>query len=158
MHKHPREFVEEKLSSLTPIKYNRFQWWRNYKVKDTLHTLSDLLSRIRNGDFDHSPYFWMAQMALHELDAKIATTNDPEKQRDFAGLYMEKYRRLMLDYQKDEASRLDDLVKSFAKSTPLSKDEIKSIIETFDGTIEELYHHILSLYSIKSQAPPKFTV
>lgn len=155
MHKHPRSFVEEKLSSLTPVKYNRFQWWRNYKVKDTLHAYTDLLSRIRNGDFEHSPYFWMAQMALHELEDKAATTNDPEKRRDFASLYMEKYRRLMLDYQKDEASRLDDLVKAFVKSTPLSRDEIKNIMETFEGTVEELYTHIVSLHSIQRQLPPK---
>ena len=157
MRKHPRSFVEEKLSPLTPIKYNRFQWWRNYKAKDTLHAYTDLLSRIRNGDFDPSPYFWMAQMALHELDDKVATTKDPEKQRDITGLYMEKYRRLILDYEKDEHSRLDDLKKAFVKHTPITRPEIESLLQTFEGTIEELYNYVLSLYSTNTQSPPKFS-
>lgn len=156
MHKHSREFVEEKVSSLTPVKYNRFQWWRNYKIKDTLHTYSDLLARIRNGDFDHSPYFWMAQMALHELDTKLENVKDIDKQRDITGLYMEKYRRLMIDYEKDEASRLDELTKAFIRSTRITQSKFEELIESFDGTLEELYYYVTSVYSVQIQKPPVF--
>ena len=71
-----REFIEEKLSHLSPIKYNRFQWWRNYDSKSELTKYHPLLQRIRNGDFDFSHYYWQAQNAIIQLNDNIINKNE----------------------------------------------------------------------------------
>lgn len=155
MLRHPRPLIEQKLSDLVRIKYNRFQWWRNWKLKDTLHPNRTLVERIQNGDFDHSAYYWMAQYALYELEDRQIGIKDLEKRREIESLYMEKYRRLMEDYHKDEATRLEDYKKAVVKSTRVTKEALEALMETFEGTLEELYLHVVETYNPKPQPVPK---
>lgn len=153
MHRHSREFVEQNLLVCQRIKYNRFHWWRNWKVRDSLSPMSSPLSKIQNGDFDHSPYYWMAQYALYELEDRLTGT---EKDHDVRGLYMEKYRRLMEDYYKDEAKRLEQIVKDFTRSFKISKPDLETLMEAFDGTLEDLYHYLYERYVPPRQPVPSF--
>lgn len=158
MIRHPRPFIEQKLSELVRIKYNRFQWWRNWKVKDTLHPYAPIPDKIKNGDFDHSPYYWMAQYALYELEDRQVGVQDLEKRREIESLYMEKYRRLMEDYHKDEATRLEDFKKQVIKSTRIAKEVLEQLMEDFDGTLLDLYQQLSSQYTPVRQAPPSHLV
>lgn len=152
-----KEYIQEQLAKLTPIRYNKFQWWRNYKTSnESLHPYSSTVAKIRNGDFDHSPYYWMAQEALLQAEEKTKDIKDPEKKLEVLSLYMEKHRRLQEDYQKDEEKRLLALKKELSrKGMPFP--ELESLMETFDGTMEELCNHIESLYLPTIQPPPKFS-
>ena len=154
MLRHPRPLIEEKLSALVRLKYNKFQWWRNWKLKDTLHPNKPLLERIENGDFDHSGYYWMAQYALYELEDRQVGIQDLEKLRDIESLYMEKYRRLMEDYHKDEATRLQDYKKAVVKAVRITKEALEELMEDYEGTLGELYLYVHRLYNPAIQAPP----
>jgi len=48
--------------------YNKFRWWTNGKVKQPLPKSAPLLLKIRNGDFEYSPYFKEADDNRNESD------------------------------------------------------------------------------------------
>ncbi len=139
---HDKEFVLDKLAHLPKLKYNKFQWWRSYGLLEELHHYRPLIERIRNGDFDPSPYFWMAQLAIHEMNEKIAKVKCPEKRREIQSLHMEKYRRLQVDYEKDEAAKLAEMRKSFQMWFKKTREELEEIMQDFVGDLEELYYYL----------------
>ena len=48
---YPIEVIEEKLSHLQKLNYNRFFWWRRWTRKGKpLHKYSPLMDKIKNGD------------------------------------------------------------------------------------------------------------
>jgi hypothetical protein len=153
---HPRTYVEDQLLKLKPVKYNRYQWWRNWKIPDELHSYAPTLEKIRNGDFDYSPYYWMAQYALYEFQDKIFGIKDLEKKREVESLYMEKYRRLMEDYHKDEHKRLDNLKRELRRCFGLTKELVDEYLKSFEGTLEELYNLLTRKYTAHRIKPPKF--
>ena len=54
--------VLEKISQLQPLNYNQFRWWRRFDSPNKpLHKNSDLLRKIRNGDYEFSHYYWQAR-------------------------------------------------------------------------------------------------
>ena len=67
----PRTFLEEQLSKLTPKRYNQFVWWRRYEVRQTLQDRSPLYDKIVNGDYEHSDYYYQAEMENYLLYDKI---------------------------------------------------------------------------------------
>ena len=141
-----REFIEEKLSHLNPIKYNRFQWWRNYDSKSELTKYHPLLQRIRNGDFDFSHYYWQAQNAILQWDDNIKNKNDFEELQSKSGLYMEKYRRLIEDFEKDEKKRLLEFKRAVRQVFKIPSEEYDEVFENFVGTLEEFYYFMESRY------------
>jgi len=55
----PIELIEKKLSKLQKLNYNQFFWWRRWTRKGKpLHKYSPLADKIKNGDYDDSPYRW----------------------------------------------------------------------------------------------------
>ena len=67
-----REFLEEQLSKLTPKRYNQFVWWRRYEVRQTLSEKAPLYDKLANGDYEHSDYYYQAQMENYLLEDKIS--------------------------------------------------------------------------------------
>jgi energy-converting hydrogenase A subunit M len=65
---------------------------------------------------------------------------------------MEKYRRLIQDYEKDEAQRLINLRKGFAKYFRISQEEVIELMDNFDGSLEELHNHIEQISNTKLAA------
>jgi hypothetical protein len=139
---HDKEIVLEKLAHLPKLKYNKFQWWRSHGLIQELHPYQPLINRINNGDFDPSPYLWMAQLALHDMQDKMNAERYPDKKREIQSLYMEKYRRLQLDYEKDEAYRLAELKKAFYGTFRISKEDLEKIMEDFVGSLQDLYYYL----------------
>ena len=64
-------------------------------------------------------------------------------------------KRLLEDYFKDEDSKLEEIAINFSRTFRLSKDEIKKVMETFGGTLEEMYIHLEKLYPPKEFKLPK---
>jgi len=141
-----KEFLQEQVGHLRPLKYNKFQWWRNYLFPEPLSDTQPLLNRIINGDFDVSPYYWIAQMALHEMQDKMDATRCLEKKRDLQSFYNEKYRRLIQDYEKDEFKRMTSLKKAFIKRFKLTEEELQQEMENCVGSLEEMYYIIEENY------------
>jgi len=147
---HSKEIVTKEISKLQPLKYNQFYWWRKFKEKSPLSTKDAVHARIDNGDFDFSSYYWQAQYALLEMEEKTGHIKDPSIRHESQTLFRERYRRLMNDFEKDEPQRLELYVKTMTGLFEIEKDELEKKMETFDGTLKELYILIKTNYNFRT--------
>jgi hypothetical protein len=147
---HSKEIVNKEIDKLQPLKYNQFYWWRKFKEKSPLSTKDAVHARIDNGDFDFSSYYWQAQYALLEMEEKTGHIKDPSVRHESQTLFRERYRRLMNDFEKDEPQRLESYVKTMTGLFEIEKDELEKKMETFDGTLKELYTLIKINYNFRT--------
>ena len=144
----PREVVKNEINKLQKLNYNRFFWWRSFSIKQKpLHKYAPLIDKIKNGDYDPSPYRWMAQHAILEAYPKINPEKDDHvKQSEILAMDIARYRRLMVDFEKDETERLKALYYDFKLSFRLDEETVQDEMFNFDGTLEEFYHYIRKKY------------
>ena len=147
---HSKETVNKEIGKLQPLKYNQFYWWRKFKEKSPLSTKDAVHARIDNGDFDFSSYYWQAQYALLEMEEKIGHIKDPSIRHESQTLFRERYRRLMNDFEKDEPQRLDAYKKAMTSLFEIEKEELENKMDTFDGTLKELYILIKTNYNFRT--------
>jgi hypothetical protein len=152
---HSRKVVQKHLSKLKDLKYNQFRWWRTYQLPSILPKSSHLEKRIDNGDFEPSPYFWMAQEALWEKhDSDNSGLEDWERAKR-GGLLMTKYERLMHDFEVDEEERFTNFVNALYDCFEVDKDFLEEDVKKFDGTIKDYYIHIRQNYNVRRVAPKR---
>jgi hypothetical protein len=137
-----REFLEDKISHLSEKKYNRYQWWRRYQDIQELDDKAPMISKINNGDYDYPSYFYQAQHEVYRMCDEVKDMKPGEDRVDRINLYMERYRRLMDDSEKEENKRFNALKKRLSKELKISKEDLESVMENFEGTIEELYLYL----------------
>ena len=152
---HSKETINRELNKLQPLKYNQFFWWRKFKEKSPLSSKDALHARIDNGDFNFSSYYWQAQYALLEMEEKTGHIKDPSKRHESQTIYRERYRRLMKDFEKDEPQRLDDYIKAVTSLFEIEKEDLEKKMETFDGTLKELYTLIKTTYDFRTKQKRK---
>jgi hypothetical protein len=140
-----REFLEEQLVKLTLKRYNQFVWWRRYEVRQTLTEKAPLHSKIVNGDYEHSDYYYQAQMENYLLEDKIKDIKYFEDQLEHRSLFGARWKRLIDDYEKDEKEIVRKMKKDFKATFGISGDELELIMEDFDGTTLDLYTRIKEL-------------
>ena len=125
-----------------------FYWWRRFRTHRNLPYKAPLIDKIKNGDFDYSPFFEQAKWELHWMkeEQESFINNYQGEDYELDNLYTEieirarkRYNKLFEDGMKDEFDRMDRLVNDFKKNFKILKDIIKETIEEFDGTIEELF-------------------
>lgn len=136
-----RQFLEEQLSQLQKNKYNCFQWWRRYQTRDVLAKKAPLYNKIVNGDYNPSMYLYQAEMELYLLEDRLEGVKNPEDAHDVRSLFMERYRRLLADYEKEEKQVTQNLIGDFSKTFGLDKKQLETFMETYDGTLLEMYNH-----------------
>ena len=141
----PRPFLEEQLSKLTPKRYNQFVWWRRYESRQTLPERSPLYDKIVNGDYEHSDYFYQAEMETYLLQDRIKDIRFYEDQLEHRSLFGARWKRLMDDYAKDEKEILRKMKRDFKGTFGIPGDELELIMEDFDGTTLDLYTHVKQL-------------
>ena len=151
MIQHTKETVNKEIGKLQPLKYNQFFWWRKFKEKSPLSSKDALHARIDNGDFDFSSYYWQAQYALLEMEEKTGHIKDPSTRHEAQTIYRERYRRLMNDFEKDEPLRIENYKKNITGLFEIEKDELESKMETFEGTLRELYDLIKATYNFRAK-------
>ena len=138
--------LKERIKQYTPTKYNPYYWWRRFKSRDTKHPYTILQTRIENGDFEVSDYHW-CMMWENELEQEaISKERNVDKQHELRGLYGERKRRLMTDFEKDEAERMNNLYKEFKINFKLDEETVQNEMFNFNGTLEEFYHYIRKKY------------
>ena len=103
--------LQERIDQYEKQNYNKFYWWRRFKMRETLHPLKPLYDKIKNGDYEMSDYFYQAKYELELLDEKLVGVKDVKARHEATGLSMERYRRLMDDFEKDE----DKIIKALRK-------------------------------------------
>lgn len=112
--------------------YDRFMWWRSYTPKrKPLHPRQPLIDRLINGDFDVAPYRFEAEIVEHRLNEKwVEYRDDPGRYLQEESVNIERRKRLMQDYEKEESKRLDDLRRLFTI-------EFKMTLQDYDVEAEQ---------------------
>ena len=137
---HDRKVVEKHLSKLQKLNYSQFRWWRNYQVPKPLPKTKLMIERIKNGDFEPSPYLWAAQQALWEkYDNDNDKSIEPYEQRKRGSMLLTKYEKLMADFEKDEEDRIETFIKDLSKSLKINKEKLHKEFESFNGTVLEFF-------------------
>jgi hypothetical protein len=142
-------YVRDKISSFTPSKYNQFYWWRRFKMRKTSHPYTPLYDKIKNGDYDVSDYFYQAKYELELMEEKLSTIKNVDEQHEQRGLFMTRHRRLMNDYEKDEAEIMKNLIKDFKVTFKVTEEELYSHMEECDGDLMCLYNTVKQNYLTK---------
>jgi hypothetical protein len=142
--KYSKEEVLKQLKGLRPLKYNKFRWWRLYSDDvEITNSKTPLEERILNGEFNPSTYKWQAQLTLHNAKEKVnLKTDDHHKQLEMLQMDLNRYKRLMEDYEKEEFNRLESLYAAFSKEFNLTKEEIESIFLNATGSILDCYKYL----------------
>lgn len=140
-----REHIEERLSQLPRKTYNQFVWWRRYQQRQTLHDKMPLYNKIVNGDFETSDYYYQAEHENYLLEDVIKDMKHYEEKLDKISLFRARYKKLHEDFIKEEAEIMRKMKKDFRLTFRISEEELDSIMESFDGTVLELYNHVKQL-------------
>jgi len=152
---HSRETVTKKLKKLKPLKYSQFRWWRTYQVPSTLPKSIHIEKRIQNGDFEPSPYFWMAQEALWEKHDLDQLNLEPFQRAKRGSLLLAKYERLMHDFEVDDTERLDSFIDAIYDYFEVDKQDVEDEIKMFGKSILSYYNHACKKYTVRRVAPKR---
>ena len=146
---HSREAITQRLQNLRPLKYNQFRWWRNFDVPKPLSKNLFIEQRINNGDFEPSPYFWMAQLVLWEKHDNDNLNLEDFERAKRGGLLLKKYERLMHDFEVDDKDRLDSFIDAIYNHFEVDKDNISEEIKEFGSTIKDYYIYAKQKYIVR---------
>ena len=151
-----RSKVDTALSKLQKLNYNQFRWWRMYDAKNKpLTDRHPLRDRILNGDFDLSPYYPQVALCEHTLnDLEEQYFDDYVQFSDKASIWKTRRKRLLEDYEKDEAERLASLIKAFTMHYRLDKKQVEEEMIKFSGSLIDFYYHIDDKYKISFASYP----
>ena len=133
-------------------KRSPFYWWRRWKSHQYLPVRKGLLARIQNGDFEYPKLFDWAKYEMKykqdELDEFVKNyqgNSDPKTDtlyRDIERRYQKRYNKLFEDAYEVENRHLEGLAEALCKEFKVCKKKVKTIMETFGGTTEELYIYV----------------
>ena len=152
---HSREVIQKHLKSLQTLNYSPFRWWRNYSVPKILPKSAHIEKRINNGDFDPSPYFWMAQSALWEKYDNDNAGLEPFDRARRGGLLLSKYERLMADHYKDDDDKLNNFIDAMYDHFEVDKLLIEEEIKSFGSSIKDYYIYANTKYIVRRVAPKR---
>jgi len=134
--------LQERIDQYQKQNYNPYYWWRRFRSRDILHKYQPLEAKIKNGDFEVSDYHWW-MLWENELEKEtLAKTTDSDKQHETRCLFGERKRRLMDDFERDEAKILEAMYKDFWVELRMKQDEVEDEMLQFEGTLSEFYYYI----------------
>jgi hypothetical protein len=98
-----------------------------------------------NGDYEHSDYFYQAEMENYLLADKIKGIKYFEDQLEHRSLFGARWKRLIDDYQKEEKEIMKKMKRDFKATFNISPERLELVMEDFDGTTIELYDYVKKL-------------
>ena len=145
-----RKEVDKELSKYQKINYNQFRWWRMYQPKNKpLHHLTPLRDRIFNGDFDYSCYRAQQYLVEYQLNDILEECGvDYQKYLERTSVIRARRKRLIEDFEKDEAERLRSLTIEFTKYFKCNKEQVEEEMLECSGSLIDLYYIIEDKYKI----------
>jgi hypothetical protein len=101
-------------------------WWRTHAQPGApLGKRAPLKSRIVNGDFDFSCYYWQAQSTAINARKKLNLDKDDyQMQYEKVTVDVARYRRLLADFEKEENARIEAIVDAFTTSFKINREEL----------------------------------
>ena len=140
-------------------KRSPFYWWRRWKSHKYLPVRVGLLARIQNGDFEYPELFEWAEYEMHymqdelnEFTQNYQGNEDPKTDRlyrDIEKRYRKRYNKLIADAMEVEQRHLTSLVDVLSKEFIITKEEVRTIMESFGDTTESLYLYIADNYDFR---------
>lgn len=130
-----------------PLKFNVFYWHRRYPTHKPLKPKARIDEKIKNGDFEYSPYgmqinyeyWWMAQEIADIRNSDSAPETKWEKERNTIKMYNRRIENLRKDFDRDEKERLESLQYSLRYWFGGTKEQVRNFIyQHAEGTTEEL--------------------
>lgn len=159
-----RKKVEECLSKLQPLNYNRFKWWRMYGAPNQpLSHRSSLRDRILNGDFDYSHYKAQAMWCEYQLnDLWDECKPDVTMYNEKGAVMRARRKRLLEDFTTDETDKFQRLIKAFVENFTCDRETLLKEMENssedligFYYIIEDKYKRVFTPYPGKRRGRPK---
>lgn len=139
---HSIEVIEKQLDKLQKLNYNQFFWWRRWNRKTKpLHKYSPLIDKIKNGDYDESPYLFQIYYCDWEIAEKRKQFTDVGEWAYETRLDRQRRRRLREDHEKYEKENLEQLRKDFLNTFRMTKDDYENDVIEVGGTLEEFYNY-----------------
>ena len=164
---HSIEVIEEQLSKLQKLNYNQFFWWRRWNRKTKpLHKYSPLIDKIKNGDYDESPYLFQIYYCDWEIAEKRKQFTDVNEWASETTIDRNRRRRLREDHEKYEKENLEQLRKDFLNTFRMTREDYENDVVEVGGTLEEFYNYCEMRYGTFNQPinkprrgrPPKIKV
>lgn len=150
---HSIEVIEKQLGKLQKLNYNQFFWWRRWNRKTKpLHKYSPLIDKIKNGDYDESPYLFQIYYCDWEIEEKRKKYID--NMGEWASettIDRNRRRRLREDHEKYEKETLDQLRKDFLNTFRMTKEDYENDVVEVGGTLEEFYNYCEMRYGTFNQ-------
>ncbi len=145
-----RKEVDEQLSQYQKINYNQFRWWRSYQPKNKpLDVRKPLRERILNGDFDYSCYRAQQYLVEYQLNDILEECGiDYQMYLEKTSVIRARRKRLIEDFEKDEAERLRSLTIEFTKYFKCNKEQVEEEMLECSGSLIDLYYIIEDKYKI----------
>ena len=128
-----------------------FYWYRRFKTHKCLPYKYPLIDKIKNGDFEYSPFFEQAKWELHWMKEEQEEFinnyqgSDPTMDMLYTDIEVKarkRYNKLYEDAMKDEHNRMDSLIINLSKYYKLKKEKVKDFINEFEGTTIELFESL----------------
>jgi len=143
---HTEEWLEKFFKkNFYKMPYNKFMWWKSYTPKNKpLPGTASFEAKVKNGDYDLSPYSFEAEIVEHRLRKKWFEYPDTAEFLEVARMDIARRKRLLEDDEKDENKKLDSFFKAASKAFNVDKIEIDTLIDSFDGeTIVDFYNFLM---------------
>jgi hypothetical protein len=135
--------VAKEIKKLKPIPYNKFMWWRRFESKTKpLPKGATFLQRIKNNEFEFSHFYWqwkLTELEINELYTQYKGNIKMLLEKNKIDL--ERRKRLILDFEKDENDRLEALKNGFLREFFMTEEDYYDHLEKFDGTTEDFYFY-----------------
>jgi hypothetical protein len=125
-----------------------YYWWRRFPIHHPLPKKTGYKEKIKNKDFDYSPYwkyiqyeyYWMAEDILDlRNNHKGGRDSLLQLEREIITSYNKRLKKLYDDAMVDEANRIESLKKELNRNFKGSKYDADDFIDLFEGTIEEAF-------------------
>lgn len=129
--------------------YDRFMWWRSYTPKNKpLHIRQPFIDRLRNGDFDLAPFQYEAEIVEHRMNQRwLEIGNDSGRYHEETSVDRARRKRLLEDFGKEEAKRLEELKKGFLTNLKMSSEQYDTeVINTADDDLVDFYFKMEEKY------------
>ena len=131
-------------------KFNIYYWHRRYPIHKFLNKKANIWEKLKNGDFDYSPYakyinyeyYWMSEEIAVIRNSNKDTPVKFEEERDLIKSYNRRIENLTKDFERDEKERLENLQFSLQYTFGGSKEEIQEyIFQEAMGSLEEIIRY-----------------
>ena len=130
------------------LPYNRFMWWRSYTPRTKpLSFRESLRDRILNGDFDFASFKFEAELVEHKMNEKFTElSKDIGRYVEETSLDRSRRIRLLEDFEKDEASKLNQLLNEFLSNFNITRDQYEEEVVNWNDSLIEFYYYIKEKY------------